>query len=241
MTEPLASGSPSRKQSCSYDDAVSREGAEPATAPDASVSNAEPAEPDVRTVAAEEAIAKLPARDVDYSKMVRSTNSNQERTSARAGIAPYAAIGRTSSGDAFAGVAALKGREPKSGFELEMATVSLQRGTQSEAQIGVARLGGSTDRGKTSGTVDFATARVAGGIHNPDGSTGLNFAATATLLGVEATHEVGANGSVTGGAAFAVGGEVSLGVKGGANGKPALCFRFGAEPGMAGFCLEKPW
>lgn len=107
---------------------------------------------------------------------------------------------------------------------------------------GVARLGGSSDDGRTSGTADFMTARVAGGIHNSDGSTGLNFGATATIVGGEATHPFGEASSLTGGASFGVGGEVSLGFKlEGPHGKPALCVRVAPNPTVQGVCLERPW
>ena len=253
MPDPIASGS-SRKQESSYDDAVCREEPKPATAPatPTAAKSATSSELEHKVALHEEVIAKLPARAVDYSLVglpfsrpataARPTNTNAERTSARDGVAPYAAIGKTSARDSdFAGVALLKGRNSKSGIEAEVLSVSVQEGLQSEAQVGLVRVGASKADGTSAGTVDAFTARAAIGIHNPDGSTGLNLAVTATALGFEASRR-GSGGSDTRGAGFGVGGEVSVGVRDADHdGNIKLCVRIGGGPGTVGHCIERPW
>jgi hypothetical protein len=235
MTDPIAGGS-SRKLESSYDDAVCRE-----------------EEPKPPTASHEDVVAKLPTRAFDYSLMARPekkaepaptgpTNTNAERTTARAGVAPYAAAGVTSSGDSeFVGAALLKGRNSKSGIETEVLSASVQRGFQNEAQVGLIRVGASRDDGTTSGTVDALTARAAFGIHNPDGSTGLNIALSATALGIEGAHRENGS-SIGGGLGLGVGGEASVGLRDSDHdGKPELCVRIGAGPILANKCIERPW
>ena len=253
MPDPIASGS-TRKQESSYDDAVCREEPTPAVAAPAKTNTKEAARPEATPgpLSHEEIIAQLPSRPFDYSLMARPTtkpvpsplptNTNAERTTAREGVAPYAAAGLTSSGDAnFAAVALLKGRNSQSGVEAEVVSASVQFGFQSEAQVGLLRVGASRDDGTSSGTVDALSARAAIGIHNTDGSTGFNIALTATALGVEGTHR-GSHHSVTGGVSLGVGGEASIGVRDADHdGKKEVCLRVGGGPATIGHCLEMPW
>jgi hypothetical protein len=251
MADPVASGSSRKPDSSSYDDAVCREEAQATTAPAKAASSTEP-KPQIASH--DDAVAQLPAREIDYSQMAaatpKPTNSNLERTTARDGVAPYAAAGATTSGDAvFAGAALLKGRNSESGIEAEVLTGSVQVGLETEAQVGLLRIGASKDDGTASATVDAFTARAAIGIHNPDGSTGLNLGLSATTLGFEGSHTFGSSApkeisgrSDTGGAALGVGGEASIGLRDADHdGRLELCVRMGAKVGTIGYCLEKPW
>jgi hypothetical protein len=113
--------------------------------------------------------------------------NNAQRTTEQNRIAPYAGAGIT--GDfrdsAYAGVAALKGHDVKTGLDVEVFSASAQVGGQNEVQVGLARLGLSGKHGSI--TTEFFTARANGGAHNDDGSTGGNSGALATVAGIEGT------------------------------------------------------
>lgn len=141
----------------------------------------------------------------------REPVNNAQRTSANT-PAPYADAGVTEDGIAYAGAAAIKGRDENTGIEMEIYSASVQVGTQNEAQVGMARLGVSSDSGANNATMDIFTAQASAGIHNKDGSTGLNVGATAVAVGIEGTASTGASG-VTGGLSVGVGGEVSVGTR----------------------------
>src|SRR5258706_10881165 len=77
-----------------------------------------------------------------------TANNNAQRTSELSGIELYAAVGKTAASDSlYAGAALLKGREPKSGLEVEVLSASAQLGLQNEAQAGFQRIGGGTTAG----------------------------------------------------------------------------------------------
>ncbi len=137
--------------------------------------------------------------------------NNAQRTSAISTPAPYADAGVTDE-IAYAGVALIKGRDERTGIEIEAFTGSVQVGEQNEAQVGMARLGVSSDDGSNSASMDIFTAQIHGGVHNKDGSTGINGGATAVAIGVEGTASTGASG-VTGGVSIGVGAEYSVGVR----------------------------
>ena len=164
--------------------------------------------------------------------------NNAQRTSELNGVAPYAAAGIT--GDfqdsAYAGVAALKGHDPKTGLDLEVFSASLQVGLQNEAQAALAHVGLSGKHGSLA--ADFFTARATEGIHNDDGSTLVNVGALATILGTEGTLRAGA-GSFTFGLAAGGGGALSVGVRDiDDNGTPELCVKASIGPVTIGFCSE---
>ena len=70
------------------------------------------------------------------------TDNNAARTSSRDAADVYAQAGYTSNGDGvFAGVAALKQHDSKSGADIEVFSASAQVGAQSELQAGLARIG----------------------------------------------------------------------------------------------------
>jgi len=163
--------------------------------------------------------------------------TNAQRTSERLGPTPYASAGLAGSDSAFAGAALIKGRDPKSGASIEVLSASVQLGAQSEAQVGLQRIAAA--RGPLSGSVEAFTARANVGIHNDDGSTGLNVGAGATAIGFEGT--VGGASSVTYGVAASVGAAGSLGIRDqDRDGKTELCARFSLGPVTVGACLENP-
>ena len=165
-------------------------------------------------------------------------NNNAQRTSDRSGVAPYAASGKTTTGDSvYAGVAGLKGRDPKSGGEAEVLSFSGQVGAQNEAQLGLVRVAGAS--GFLSGSAEAFTLRANIGIHNDDGSTGLNIGAGGTAVGLEGT--LGRETSVTYGLAGSVGSAASIGVRDlDGDGAAELCARVSLGPITVGICLENP-
>lgn len=148
---------------------------------------------------------------VAFTQREEPTNSAQ-RTSAINTPAPYADAGVTDDGVAYAGVAALKGRDEKTGIEMEVFGASVQGGMQYEAQAGMMRLGVSSDSGANNASMEMITAQANMGYYNKDGSTGINAGATANVVGVEGTASTGASG-VTGGVSIGVGAEFSAGVR----------------------------
>jgi hypothetical protein len=167
-----------------------------------------------------------------------AAHNNAQRTSERSGVAPYAAAGKTAAGDSvYAGVALAKGRDPATGLEAEVLSASVQIGAQNELQVGLVRVGGSA--GILNGSVETMTARVNAGIHNDDGSTGLNLGAGATAIGSEVT--VGGATSVTFGLAVSAGAGASVGARDiDSDGRPELCARVSYREFTGGICLESP-
>jgi len=151
----------------------------------------------------------------------------------------YADAGYSFGGQAFyAGAAIVKGRDA-SGLELEAMSVSAQVGAQSEAQVGVVRAGFAGSHGAISAEAATANAHV--GIHNADGSTGLNAGAGAVAGAAEITVSGKAN-SVTVGVGEGIGAEGSIGVRDkDGNGQPEICFRIGAKLATVGACIELPF
>jgi hypothetical protein len=156
---------------------------------------------------------------------------------------PYFDGGTTASGDSiYAGAAAIKGREARSGIEVEVFSASVQLGGQLEAQVGAGRLGVSSDDGSSSAGMEVFTAHAALGVHNVDGSFGWNAGALATLVGAEGTLRIGTASSVTVGAAMGAGMEGSLGLRDADGDKrPEVCARVVVGPVTAGLCVEMPF
>jgi hypothetical protein len=164
--------------------------------------------------------------------------NNAQRTSERVGISGYADYGIT--GDfrdaAYIGAAALKGRDPATGLEVEVFSISGQAGGENEVQAGMARVGVSGKHGSIS--AEFLTARGNGGAHNDDGSVGFNSGLVATGVGIEGTLVDGAD-SATLGVAVSWGASFSIGVRDiDANGEPELCVKGSVGFLTAGLCVE---
>jgi hypothetical protein len=141
----------------------------------------------------------------------------------------------------FAGAAAVKGRDPNTGIEVDVLTVSGQVGLQSEVQAGMQRVGWSSDDGRQSVGMDVFTARANAGIHNVDGSTGLNVGAMAVAIGVEGTANYSGN-SITGGLSFSAGAEGHIGVRDSdADGSGELSVRVSVMFFTIGFAIENPF
>lgn len=170
----------------------------------------------------------------DSSPVVEDTVENVSYPDAHDGSAfrPYARGGNPW------GAAMLKGRDPATGIDAELISVSGQVGAQPEVSAGMARVGIFSDDGTNAATMDVFTARMGVGTHNRDGSRGVNVGATATAIGVEGT--IGASGwSFTAGAAVGVGADVSVGTRDqDRDGKRELCGRITAGPVTLGACVE---
>jgi hypothetical protein len=164
-------------------------------------------------------------------------NNNAQRTSERIGIGPYASAGTAGGDSIYASVAALKGRNVSSGAEAEVLSASVQLGAQNEAQLTFVRVAGGS--GALRGSTEAFTARANIGIHNDDGSTGLNVGAGAAAIGFEAT--IGRETSLTTGLAASIGYGASIGVRDvDADGKTELCARVCGGPITIGLCVESP-
>jgi hypothetical protein len=166
-----------------------------------------------------------------------AANNNAQRTEERLGVAPYSSAGRTAAGDSvYAGAALLKGRDG-SGAPIEVLSASAQLGAQSEVQVGLQRVAGT--RGALTGSVETFTLRGNVGIHNDDGSVGLNIGASATAVGFEGT--AGHANSVTYGVGAGIGAGASIGARDvDHDGKTELCARLSFGPVTVGACVENP-
>lgn len=166
-----------------------------------------------------------------------AANNNAQRTDERLGAAPYSSAGLTGDGESvYAGAALYKGRDP-SGAAIEVLTASGQIGAQTELQFGVQRVGGT--RGALTGSVETFSLRANVGIHNDDGSTGLNIGAGATAVGFEGS--VGGASSLTYGVGAGVGAGISVGARDAdRDGNTELCARLSLGPVTVGACLENP-
>jgi hypothetical protein len=166
-----------------------------------------------------------------------AANNNAQRTEERLGVAPYLSAGSTAAGDSvYVGAALIKGRDP-SGAAVEVLSASAQVGAQTEFQVGHQRVAGT--RGALTGSVETFTLRANVGIHNDDGSTGLNIGASATAVGFEGT--AGGASSVTYGVGAGVGAGASVGARDvDRDGKTELCARLSLGPVTVGACAENP-
>jgi hypothetical protein len=249
MPEPIQSSSSSPSANTSYDpssDDVGRvcRADAPSSSTAESSAPSSPAEPHSSP---EPAVAKLvssvprpPAElpPTGASPPASTANNNAQRTSERSVAAHYADAGVTASGDSvFAGLALVKGPSSKGGAEVEVLSVSAQVGAQTELQFGLERVAGT--RGVLSGSVEAFTARAHIGIHNDDGSTGLNVGAGVTAVGFEGT--VGGASRLTYGVAAGVGASLSVGAADvDRDGSSELCARVSLGPVTVGACLENP-
>ncbi len=249
MPEPIRTASPSPSASSSYDPysddvgKVSRGDApNSSSAPSSSASSlqCEPSAPSapavgklVSAVTRPPSVLPPPAAGPPAS----AANNNAQRTTERK-LAPYVDAGVTAAGDSlFAGAALLKGRDPKSGGEVEVLSASAQIGAQTEVQLGFQRVAGT--HGPLSGGVETFSAKASVGIHNDDGSTGFNVGAGATAVGFEGS--VGGASRLTNGVAAGVGGGVSVGVRDvDGDDNRELCARVSIGPVTVGACLESP-
>ncbi len=164
-----------------------------------------------------------------------NTNNNSQRTAATELGPFYARAGATSAGDSvYAGAAWLKGHADGGNFEFFSA--SAQLGAQTEFQAGLARVGMSSDWGSWEVRTLEADAHI--GVHNPDGSTGLNAGLAATAIAAETTLKWSGN-SLTVGGALGVGGDVAVGKRDADNdGNIEYCARVAYQVVIGGACIE---
>jgi hypothetical protein len=191
----------------------------------------------------EPAVCKDPYEDVgplaEYAEPpAPPTDNNAQRTTARRSTSPYADAGVTSSGDSvYVGGAGIKTHEPTSQTDLEVGSVSVQLGAQSEAQLAMARIG--DPYGKVTGGVEVFTARAQLGIHNDDGSTGFNAGLGATAVGAETTYTFDGGNTLTVGAAASLGISGSIGLRDAdGDGVDELCARYSGAIFTLGICAE---
>jgi hypothetical protein len=190
--------------------------------------------------------------DLDLNESERSSaapvasrsagETNADRTAGRP-IKVYAEAGTTASGDSvFAGAALLKGRDDRTGVQVDVFTCSVQAGGQLEAQFGLARIGASSDDGRHSIGLDVFTGKASMGVHNTDGSFGWNAGVTGVAVGVEGTTAIGTGSSLTAGASIGLGVEGSVGWRDVDGDKqPELCTRVVYAWWTLGGCLEMPF
>lgn len=166
-------------------------------------------EPEASAAALE--LAKATQSGIDTAAFVQAANSNAQRTAAQPVTAFHADAGATESGDSVhAGVALLKGHSPDGRSDTELMYGSVQVGAQTEAEAGLGRvsIASSDDSVRVDMEVLSADARI--GIHNPDGSMGLNFGYSATLVGLSIGYrsehvELRASSSIGEGTSFSIG------------------------------------
>jgi hypothetical protein len=165
-------------------------------------------------------------------------DNSAQRTTAQRSAEPYARAGLTTSGDsAYAEAALLKGRDPATGVEAEVFDLSAQVGLESELKLTGARVGFTTDGGQGSGSVEVGTLRAHVGVHNDDGSTGLNAGVSASLIGVEDSYQNGDGLSSSLSAGFSAGVQLGLRDQDGDE-DPEVCARIKFGPGTLQGCVE---
>ncbi len=190
-----------------------------------------------------EELACLPdaETEAEASQATPTTDNNAARTRERNSSGFYADAGYTHTGDGvFAGLAALKTRDPESGAEVEVFSGSVQLGAQNELQAAVARVGGSVEGESLSASVavDVLSTRVNGGIYNDDDSVGANLGAMSTAVGVEVTAS-GGGWQATVGVSASMGVALSSGERN-IDGDATIerCFKGSIGALTLGFCSE---
>jgi hypothetical protein len=161
-------------------------------------------------------------------------------------ITPYA-VATAGDGVVTVGAGALRGRDARTGVELNVFDVSAN-GTATADAVGadgqavMAHFGISRDDGRLAARGDVFSANAHIGTKSPDGSQGFNIGAAATIVSGEATFPIGDSLTVTVGAAASVGASLSLGIRDSdQDGKAEICGRVEYLWGIAGLCIEKPF
>ncbi|HXK17705.1 MAG TPA: hypothetical protein VNG33_07875 [Polyangiaceae bacterium] len=240
MPDPISSSSAYQSSSADYDPTLDEAGkvcrSDAQSGPPAQLVASTPPAVTLLVSSVSAPASALPP--VSKSPTPSTANNNAQRTTELSGLGPYASAGPTGAGDAvYAGVALLKGRDAKSGLEVEVLSASAQRGFQEEFQAGLIRLGRSPGGGSVN--LESFTVRANGGCHNDDGSTGLNVGALATALGAEVT--VGGANSVTLGLAAGAGEAGSIGVRDvDHDGNREVCIKATFDVLTLGACVETP-
>jgi hypothetical protein len=144
--------------------------------------------------------------------------------------------------DYYAGAFALRGRDAASGLEMEIFSASIhQGGAEHAVQVGMARIGGSTDSGHFSAKAEVFTAKAHASVEGPDGSLEVSAGMGVVIVGAEITGTLGPV-SVTVGASAGLSARGSIAVRDAdKDGKPELCGRVSYGPATTGVCVERWW
>ncbi len=163
--------------------------------------------------------------------------NHAERTKQSEARGPTARVGTNSTGDVDYAEAALdNGRVRDGSGVVDFGSVYAQRGVQNEAGATALRVEVGDD-GSHIATKAFETEAHLG-IHNPDGSRGVNAGATATLINAEVRVSDGAN-EATLGIGVGWGAEGSIGLRDADDdGHDELCARATVGPLAVGACIE---
>jgi hypothetical protein len=180
--------------------------------------------------------ALLVAETTSASRQSAPTHNNAQRSATVVADLGYADAGFTSAHDSvFAGVAAFKGQQAGGTFEIW--SESAQVGAQNEVQAGVARAAvGFGDA--TTCELRAVEGELHLGIHNPDGSAGVNGGGGLSGVTVECTVTRSGN-SLTLGLSASLSQELSIGVRDSdADGREEYCARIAKGPLVVGACVE---
>jgi hypothetical protein len=177
----------------------------------------------------------------------KPTDTNSERVSAMNVEAFHAEFGQTSSKDSlYASAALLKGT--LNGAEVELFGVSRQVGLETEDSFVLGHAGIPLSS-RSSAFVEACSARVNAGIHDNDGSEGLNAGVQLTAAQVEVAHQFQdrearifrSGDSVAFGLSAGAGFEISTGDRDlDGDGKIEKCLRVLSGVAVLGLCLEEP-
>jgi hypothetical protein len=150
----------------------------------------------------------------------------------------YADAGISADGSAaYADSALLFGSQR--GTDLAVVLNSAQVGEQTEAQSTLFSMSASSSDGSTTATIRDLSLTVGGGVHNPDGSTGVNLKADATILAAQLEQDLGDGDRLTLGLHLGVGVEGSVGTSDvDGDDYAEYCLRASAFGVTAGGCLE---
>jgi len=172
----------------------------------------------------------------------RDDDSTCHAPESEPGIRGPSAEAHGEDGDYYAGAFVLRGRDPKSGLEAELFSASIHQGEREHAvQVGMARMGGSTDDAHFSARGEVFTAQAHAGLDNADGSTGFGASMGTTIVGGEVTGTLGPVSVTVGAAAGATVG-ASFGARDSDHdGKTEYCGRVDFGVGSVGVCVEKRW
>ena len=134
-----------------------------------------------------------------------------------------------------------KGRDEGSGIEVEEGLVSAQWGAQNEVVLKVGHLGVSSHDQRFNAGVDFVAVKAAAGIHNPDGSTGLNVSLSAHVVEAELTLDDG-SGRASFSNGVGLGTSLSIGVRDkDGDGNREVCFSVEVEHVPVRGCIPVPF
>jgi hypothetical protein len=156
------------------------------------------------------------------------------------GIRGPSAEAHADDGDYYAGAYLLRGCDPKTGLEVELFSGSIHQGERERAvQVGMARMGGTTDDRHFGARGEVFTAQARVGVDNPDGSIGVGASVGSTVVGAEVTGTVGpVSLTVAAAVGATVGGSVGL-RDSDHDGKTEYCARVDFGVGSVGICVEE--